>query len=349
MILGIDTHKDFHVAFVISAQGNSLGHRIFATTATGYQQLLDWASGFGKLKRAGVEGTSSYGIAVTRVLRAAGVVVLEVNRPDKANRRRRGKTDVIDAETAARAVLAGRATAVAKTGDGPAEVLRMLKMAKDSAIKSRSQAINQLKAVIVRANPALREALTGLSNARLVRRCADLDCSAPTTSVGAATYTLRSLARRILALTGEIDDLKTHIAAAIATSHPALLDCYGVGPNTAAALLIAAGDNPDRLRSEASFAALCGVSPIEASSGKTIRRRLNRGGDRQANSALYTVVIARLRWDTATKSYIARREADGKSRREAIRCLKRYIARELYRIITESQPGPAATALLTAA
>ncbi|MFF0458407.1 IS110 family transposase [Nocardia africana] len=349
VILGIDTHKDFHVAFVISAQGNSLGHRIFATTATGYQQLLDWASGFGKLKRAGVEGTSSYGIAVTRVLRAAGVVVLEVNRSDKANRRRRGKTDVIDAETAARAVLAGRATAVAKTGDGPAEVLRMLEMAKDSAIKSRSQAINHLKAVIVRANPALREALTGLSNARLVRRCADLDCSAPTTSVGAAAYTLRSLARRILALTGEIDDLKTHIAAAIATSHPALLDCYGVGPDTAAALLIAAGDNPDRLRSEASFAALCGVSPIEASSGKTIRRRLNRGGDRQANSALYTVVVARLRWDTAIKSYIARREADGKSRREAIRCLKRYIARELYRIITESQPGPAATALLTAA
>ncbi|WP_425297207.1 IS110 family transposase [Nocardia abscessus] len=346
VILGIDTHKDFHVAFVISAQGQSLGHNIFATTATGYQQLLNWARGFGKLKRAGVEGTSSYGTAVTRVLRAAGVLVLEVNRPDKANRRRRGKTDVIDAETAARAVLSGRATAVAKTGDGTAEVLRMLKMAKDSAIKSRSQAINQLKAVIVRADPALRESLTGLSNARLVRRCAELDCNAPTTSVGAAAYTLRSLARRILALTGEIEDLNTHITAAVATSHPALLDCYGVGPDTAATLLIAAGDNPDRLRSEGSFAALCGVSPIEASSGKTNRRRLNRGGDRQANSALYTIVIARLRWDTTTKSYLARRETDGKTRREAIRCLKRYIARELYRIITE--PEPAATALLTA-
>ena len=270
VILGIDTHKDFHVAFVISAQGKSLGHNIFTTTEIGYQQLLNWASSFGKLKRAGVEGTSSYGVAVTRVLRAAGVVVLEVNRPDKANRRRRGKTDVIDAETAARAVLSGRSSAVAKTGDGTAEVLRMLKMAKDSAIKSRSQAINQLKAVIVRADPALRESLTGLSNTRLVRRCAELDCNAPTTSVGAATYTLRSLARRILALTGEIEDLNTHITAAIATSHPALLDCYGVGPDTAATLLITAGDNPDRLRSEGSFAALCGVSPIEASSGKTM-------------------------------------------------------------------------------
>ncbi|MFF4028129.1 IS110 family transposase [Nocardia elegans] len=347
MILGVDTHKDFHVAFVISTRGQSLGHNRFPTTATGYRQLPNWARGFGTLERAGVEGTSSYGIAITRALRAAGISVLEVNRPDKANRRRRGKTDVIDAEAAARAVLSGRASAIAKTGDGAAEILRMLKTAKDSAIKSRSQAINQLKAIIVCADPALRESLTGLSNARLVRRCAELDCHAPTTSAVAAAYTLRSLARRIRALTEEVEDLNTHIAAAITTSHPALLDCYGVGPDTAATLLIAAGDNPNRLRNEASFAALCGVSPIEASSGKTSRRRLNRGGDRQANSALYTVVIARLRWDTTTKNYIARRETEGKTRREAIRCLKRYVARELYRII--AGPESAATALPTAA
>nr|WP_280270426.1 transposase [Nocardia wallacei] len=230
VILGVDTHKDFHVAFIISTRGQSLGHNRFPTTATGYRQLLNWARGFGTLERAGVEGTSSYGIAITRALRAAGISVLEVNRPDKANRRRRGKTDVIDAEAAARAVLSGRASAIAKTGDGAAEILRMLKTAKDSAIKSRSQAINQLKAIIVRTDPALRESLTGLSNARLVRRCAELDCNAPTTSTVAAAYTLRSLARRILALTEEVEDLNTHIAAAITTSHPALLDCYGVGP-----------------------------------------------------------------------------------------------------------------------
>ncbi|MFF0501862.1 IS110 family transposase [Nocardia aobensis] len=269
VVLGVDTHKDFHVAFVISIQGKPLGHRSFPATATGYQELLNWAKGFGTLERAGVEGTSSYGIAITRVLRAAGMSVLEVNRPDKANRRRRGKTDILDAEAAARAVLSGRASAIAKTGDGAAEILRMLKTAKDSAIKSRSQAINQLKAIIVRADPALRESLAGLSNPRLIRRCTELGHDAPTTSSAAAAYTLRSLAQRILALTEEIDDLNTHLTTTITASHPALLDCYGIGPDTAATLLIVAGDNPDRLCNEALFAALCGVSPIEASSGKT--------------------------------------------------------------------------------
>ncbi|WP_202126160.1 IS110 family RNA-guided transposase [Actinomadura physcomitrii] len=286
VILGVDTHKDAHVAAAVTVRGALLGQRRFPATAAGYQQLLDWGRGLGTVARAGVECISSYGIALTRHLQAAGVIVLEINQPDKAQRRRRGKTDAIDAEAAAHAVLSGRATAVAKTGDGPVEMVRMFKMAKDSAIKSRAQAINQLKAVLVRAEPVLRESLTGLSNPRLIRRCADLDPAAPATTSAAAVYTLRSLARRILGLSEEIDDLTTQITAAITTCHPALLDCYGVGPDTAAALLITAGDNPERLRSEASFAALYGASPIQASSGKTERHRLNRGGDRQANSAL---------------------------------------------------------------
>lgn len=286
VVLGVDTHKDAHVAFLIGVRGNCLAHSSFPTTANGYRQLLAWATTFGTLRRAGVEGTSSYGTALTRYLQEAGVRVVEVNHPDKGNRRRRGKTDAIDAEAAARAVLSGRAVAVAKTSDGPVEMVRMLKSTKESAIKSRSQAINQLKAVVVRADPALRESLAGLSNPRLIRRCADLDQTVPTTTESAAAYTLRSLARRILVLTEEIDDLNVQITATIAAFCPALLDCYGVGPDTAAALLIAVGDNPERLHNEASFAALCGVSPVEASSGKSRRRRLNRGGDRRANSAL---------------------------------------------------------------
>ncbi|MCO5998433.1 IS110 family RNA-guided transposase [Actinoallomurus rhizosphaericola] len=338
VVLGVDTHKDAHVAAVITVQGMALGSRSFPTTAAGYQDLLAWARGLGTLKRAGVEGTSSYGIALTRHLHAAGLQVIEVNQPDKAHRRRRGKTDAIDAEAAAQAVLSGRAAAAAKTGDGHVEMVRMFKTAKSSAVKSRAQAINQLKAVLVRADPALRESLTGLSNPRLIRRCADLSPAAPTTASTAADYTLRTLARRILNLTEEINDLNTQITAAITAFCPQLLDCYGVGPDTAAALLIAAGDNPHRLRNQASFAALCGASPIEASSGKTHRHRLNRGGDRQANSALYMIVIARLRWDTRTRAYVAKRQTEGKTRREAIRCLKRYVAREIYQIITRPDP-----------
>lgn len=204
---------------------------------------------------------------------------------------------------------------------------------------SLAQAINQLKAILVRADPVLRDTLSGLSNPKLFRRCAELPATPPTDPPTAATYTLRLLAARIAHLTAEIDDLNTRITEAIRTHTPTLLERYGVGPDTASALLLTIGDNPDRLASEASFAALCGVSPIEASSGKTQRRRLNRGGDRRANSALYTIVIARLRWDTRTRAYVQRRITEGKSRREAIRCLKRYIARELYRAIIHPSPA----------
>jgi transposase len=263
--------------------------------------------------------------------------VFEVNQPDKANRRRRGKNDTIDAESAARAVVSGQATAVAKTCDGPVEMLRMFKLAKASATKSRTQAINQLKAVLVSADPKLRDELRGLSTIKLLRHCAESTPTAPSDSASAARYTLRLLARRIDQLSQQIADLNDQITSVLADHNPALLDTYGVGPDTAAALLIAAGDNPERLRTEASFAALCAVSPVEASSGKTERHRLNCGGDRQANCALPSIVPARLRWDQRTRDYIDRRAFEGKTRREAIRCLKRYLPRETYRIITS--PG----------
>jgi len=339
VVLGVDTHKDIHVAAVLTGLGVLLATSTFPATAAGYRRLLAWARGFGPLHRAGVECTGSYGAALTRYLSAETITVIEVNRGDRAERRRRGKTDTLDAETAARAVLSGRASAIAKSGDGQVEMLRMFKLAKASAIKSRSQAINQLKAILVRTEPALRESMTGLSNPALLRRCAQLNASDPHDPAGAAALTLRLLAHRVLTLTDEIDELNSHITAAIQTRAPRLLQHYGVGPDTAAALLLVAGDNSDRLTSEASFAALCGVSPVESSSGKTHRRRLNRGGDRQANSALYTITLARLRWDKRTQHYIRRRVAEGKTRREAIRCLKRYICREIYRDIIAT-PDP---------
>ncbi|GAA1123780.1 IS110 family transposase [Kitasatospora arboriphila] len=338
IVLGVDTHKDVHVAAVVTAAGAFMGSRSFPATADGYRSLLDWARTSGRLDRAGVECTGSYGAALGRHLRAQGVTVVEVNQPDKATRRRRGKNDTIDAEAAARAVITGRATADAKAGDGPVEMLRLFEIAKNSATKSRAQAINQLKAVLVATSPCLRESLAGLSNPKLIRACTELDDSAPDTT-GAAAHTLKLLARRIQHLTEEIDDLTTRITQVIARHNPQLLECYGVGPDTAATLLVAAGDNPERLHTEASFAALCGVSPVEASSGKTQRRRLNRGGDRQANSALYTIVLARLRWDARTRGYIDRRVSEGKTRREALRCLKRYIAREIHRLITRFDAG----------
>lgn len=335
IVLGVDTHKDVHVAAVVTAAGVFVESRSFPTTAEGYEQLLAWARTLGRLSQAGVECTGSYGAALSRYLHGQGITVFEVNQPDKATRRRRGKSDVVDAEAAARAVITGRATATAKAGDGPVEMLRLFKMAKASAIKSRAQAINQLKAVLVATDPELRESLAGLSNPKLIRACAGLDSSASGTA-GAAAHTLKLLARRIQHLTEEIEDLTTRIRDVITQHNPQLLACYGVGPDTAATLLIAAGDNPERLRSEASFAALCGVSPVEASSGKTQRRRLNRGGNRQANCALYTIVLARLRWDTRTRGYIDRRVSEGKTRREALRCLKRYVAREIHRLITRT-------------
>jgi transposase len=267
MVLGVDTHKDIHVAAVLNTIGGMLGSATFPTTAAGYRQLLAWARGFGTLRRAGVECTGSYGKALSRHLRAEHVEVTEVNSPDKATRRRRGKTDAIDAEAAARAVLSGRATTAAKTGDGPVEMARMFKLAKASAIKSRTQAVNQLKAILVSCDPALRESLAGLSNKALVRRCAAFAAAAPTDASTAAVYALRLLAQRIQHLSAEIRDLEAQIGAVVAAYVPKLVERVGVGDDSAAALLIAAGDNPERLNSQASFAATASATSDPAGAG----------------------------------------------------------------------------------
>jgi transposase len=344
IILGVDTHKYTHVASVITMLDVLVATAAFPTTAAGYRQLLAWARGFGLLHRAGVEGTGSYGAALTRYLRRQHIAVVEVNRPDRAARRRHGETDT-DATAAAHAVLSARATSTAKTGDGPVEMLRLFRLARASAIKSRTQAINQLKAVVIGADPALRETLSGLSRTALIRHCATLPAAGPTDVATATVYTLRHLARRIQSRTIEERDLEQQITAVLNTHAPQLLQRHGVGPDSAAALLVTAGDNPDRMHTEAAFAALCGVSPIEASSGKTRRRRLNRGGDRRANAALYRIALTRSRSDQRTRDYLTAAPPKASPRREAIRCLKRYIAREIYQLL---QPGHATHTLSTA-
>ncbi|MFE3526788.1 IS110 family transposase [Streptomyces sp. NPDC059161] len=343
VVLGVDTHKDCHVAVALNTLGVVVGCQPFPVTAGGYQDLLQWAYALGRVTRAGVEGTGSYGAGRTRALQRAGVRVVEVNRPNRAMRRRRGKSDAVDAEAAARAVLSGEATAVPKNGDGPVEALRVLKIVKDSAVKARVQAVNQLKAVLVNATASIREPLEGLSVPRLLARCTVLRPTSSAPAESAVVQSLGRLARRIQYLDEEVKDALAQMTALVRRTAPALLDLHGIGPDSAATLLIAAGDNPERLRGEASFAALCGTSPVEASSGKTNKRRLSRGGDRQANAALFRAVLSRLRWDAATQKYARRRTLEGMSKREIIRCLKRYLARTVYKILRASLPLASAT------
>lgn len=336
VVLGVDTHRDVHTAALVTTLGTLRDCREFPTSSQGCRELANWANSHGEIRRAGVECTGSYGASLSRLLQSENVAVFDVNQPDKRARRSRGKTDAVDAEAAARAVISGRATAIAKAADGPVEVLRVFKMVRDSAVHARTKAINQLKAILVTADPVLRESLSGVGAKTLVRRCAQLPDPDPAASAGLATiYALRALARRILVLTNEADETEKHIRAVIQDHAPELLARTGIGPDSAAALLIVAGDNADRIRGEGSFAALCGVSPVEASSGNTQRRRLNRGGDRRANAALYRIVISRLRWDSRTQAYMQRRIAEGRTRREVIRCLKRYVAREVFSLITD--------------
>jgi transposase len=330
---GVDTHKDIHVAAALDGVGKLLGTQSFPTTATGYRALLAWLRGLGTVVAVGVEGTGSWGAGLARYLAAEDVKVLEVNRPNRQHRRRRGKSDPADAEAAARAVLAEQATGTPKATNGAIESVRLLRLARRSATKGRTQAANQIHSVIDTAPEELRDQLIGLPTSARIARCARLRPADIATPIGAAKLALVSLARRWSALDTEIEMLGVELGRLVAVAAPSLMAVKGVGTEVAGALLTAAGDNPDRLGSEASFAALCGASPIEASSGRSQRHRLNRGGDRQANCALYTVVLNRLTWDDRTRSYMARRTAEGKSKREAIRCLKRYVARELYREI----------------
>jgi transposase len=260
-------------------------------------------------------------------------MVREVNRPDKTARHRLGKSDEIDADLAARALLSGSATNVPKSGEGVVEMLRMLKSTRDSATEARVKAINQIKAILVTAPDSLRDQLRELSNPLLVRACSRLQSMEMASPLAAAIRSLRLLGRRCLWLTEEIEQLSHDLDALTLQAAPQLRELHGVGVDAASTLLIAAGDNPERIRSESAFAALCGVNPLPASSGKTNRHRLNRGGNRKANCALWRIVLVRLRWHEATKNYMERRTLEGKGKREIIRCLKRYVAREIYKVL----------------
>ena len=333
IILGVDTHLDVHVGVVIDAAGRVLGTLSVGTNSDGYKQMLCWAQTFGVLRRAGVEGTGSYGAALTHVLQANDISVTEINRPDRSRRRGRGKSDVTDAESAARSVLAGDARSIPKAHNGLAEALRTLNLVRRSAVKAKTQTINQIRALLVSAPQAVRDAVYKADAAKCVAACAALPRDMVSAALGSLQTALRLLAKRWTALNDELRELDAELARMTKKAAPRLLSRFGVGLQTAATLLVTAGDNPTRLRSEAALAALCGTSPLQASSGKVQRHRLNRGGDRQANNALWTIAMVRMRSDARTRDYVAKRSSEGLSKKEIHRCLKRYIVRELYPLI----------------
>ena len=338
--VGVDTHSDVHVAVALDQLGRRLATRAVPTTPAGYTELEQWAGDLGEVSAFGVEGTGSWGAGLVRHLRQSGHRLVEVNRPDRSARRRQGKSDPLDAESAARAVLAGTATAVPKAGLGEVEMIRSLQVARRSAQKARSQAANQLRALLVTAPAHLREELRSTTLAQLVRIAVRWRTgSEPDTHLAVTKHAMRSLARRHAQLDEEIRDLDRHLTRLVTDAAPDLIAVKGLGPVTCAALLVAVGDNPERMRSESAFAHLCGVAPVPASSGKTSRHRLNRGGDRQANYALYILAVTRLAWDPRTRAYASKRRAEGKSTKEIIRCLKRHIAREVYRLLVPLQPA----------
>ena len=329
---GVDTHSDMHVAAALDHLGGVLGTAQFRTTPAGYRQLLGWLREFGPLHKVGVEGTGSYGAALMRHLTDSDVAVIEVSRPNRQVRRQHGKTDVVDAIAAGRAVLSGQATATPKTGDGPVEALRALKVVQRSANKARTQALNQLRALVATAPADLREKLRHLTGKDLVATCAAFRVRADDDSLAAILrLSMRELAQRVQHLNTQLKTLTARLQRITTAIAPDLVAVQGVGPDVASTLLVTAGDNPHRLEREASFAALCGTSPLPASSGKKQNRHgLNRGGDRQANAALWRIAIVRLSHDPRTREYMNKRQSEGKSTTEALRCLKRYIAREVF-------------------
>jgi transposase len=349
VIGGVDTHKDVHVAAVIDETGKILDTASFPTTEKGLGELVSWMRTFGELVKVGVEGTGAYGAGLSRHLERERVAVVEVNRPNRQTRRRRGKSDTVDAEAAARAALNGEADAAPKTKGGIVESIRVLRLAFTSARRAHTQIALQIRDLIVTAPDELRAVLGPLTAAERVARCARFRVAGGLHDPFEATRcALRTLARRYEALGAEMAELEQHLDELTAQANPALRGAKGVGSDVAAILLVTAGDNPERLHSEAAFAALCGASPVEASSGKTVRHRLNRSGDRQGNHALWRIVMVRLTYDDATKAYVARRTAEGKTKREIVRCLKRYVAREVFHLLVAPEAVPAGADLRAA-
>ena len=353
VIVGVDTHKDQHVAVAIDGVGGLIDEPKFLDANNdGYAELLAWARSLGKVHVFAVEGCGSYGIGLARFLRRHGHLPVEVSRPPRAGARRMsGKSDAIDAEHAARTALAGVGVVTPKLADGPVEAIRLVKIARDTAVKAHTTAMITLKAVLVTADQDLRDQLEALSDFKLVTACVGTrrerrsrrPSSRDASHAGVAGSALVRSPRR------DQDPLQAPQGAHRGRQHPSYCDAFGVGVDIAAQMLITAGDNADRVRSETAFAKMCGVAPIPTGSGKTSgRHRLNRGGNRQANAALYRAVIVRLRWHAPTIAYLERRTTDGLSKKEIIRCLKRYLARELFQLLpdvsAEHAPAPAARA-----
>jgi transposase len=327
---GVDTHADVHVAAALDPIGGLLGVAEFPATPAGYAELLGWLGGFGTVCLAGVEGTGSYGAGLARHIAAAGVRVVEVDRSDRQDRRRAGKSDPLDAVSAARAALSGRARGASKGRDGQVEAIRALMVAKRSARSVRTQTINQARALIITGPDDLRARFARHTPADLVAELASLR-PRPGSMVRYHTLlSLRELGRRARYLDDQLARLDQLIVPLVTARAPGLLALYGIGPDTAAMLLVAAGDHPGRLRSEAAWAHLCATAPLSASSGKVTRYRPGPGGDRQANHARYRIVITRLSSHPPTRAYADRRTKEGLSKKEIIRCLKRYVAREVY-------------------
>lgn len=337
VIGGVDTHKMTHHAAVLDAHtGKLLGDEEFPATKKGYQQLLAWLQRHGAIDKVGVEGTGSYGAGLQRHLQNAGVTVIEVNRPNRQARRQQGKSDPIDAINAGRAVLAETATTVPKKRDGVVETIRLIRTTRRGAVKARRATLAQMHGLLWSAPEQLRDKFGSHRGAALVSRCARLrisSTSAPDDPAAAAKKMLRRLARRVEMLDEEIAEADQELEVLIQQCAPTLLRVFGAGTETVGQILTTAGQNIERLHSEAAMARLCGVAPIPASSGATDKHRLHRGGDRDANSAIHMMVINRLRWHEPTRAYVKRRTQDGLNKKAIIRCLKRAVVRELYRAL----------------
>ena len=323
---GVDTHADAHVAAVYDTTTTGLfGTASFPANSAGYVAMHEWFQGHGRIDSIGVEGTGMYGAGLFGYLCSVDVDVdvdvIEVDRPDRQQRQRDGKTDPLDAQAAALAVIGGRALNRPKVKAGPTEVIRVIEIVCYSAIKDRTRAINQFHSLVVTAPAGLREKLKGRTIAKQVQAASRFRGHGDVVTHHTC-QALKTLAVRIRFLTAQIDELEAEMNALAAEASPALLGTFGVGPHAAAQLLATVGQNPGRFENEAQFAKLCGVCPIPASSGKTRRHRLNRGGDRRANNALHQIVLVRIRYDERTKTYLARRKQEGLSHKEVVRCLK---------------------------
>ena len=332
---GVDTHADSHVAAAIDQNGGLLGVQGFGANSAGYGELLDWLAGFGEVIRVGVEGTGSWGVGLARHLGDKHVEVVEVDRPNRQTRRKRGKSDPTDAVSAARAALSGTASVTPKTRNGPVEQMRVLLVVRRSARQQRIQSLNQLRHLVFTAPESIRVRFKDRYKTGLISEAANMRPHKGSDPIIFTTnLMIRNLARRIQGLNAEIKQIDRMLTDLIVGTAPSLLALHGVGVDTAASLLVAAGDNPDRISSERSWAHPCGVTPLQASSGKTTRHRLNRGGDRNANAALYRIVLTRMSSDEKTRQYVARRRTEGLNTPEIMRCLKRYVARQTYKHLT---------------